>query len=468
MAATVPLPIPGYNSRFTATAPYDLPAVPYDEVLFIAGQVVQNSELNELQESIFNRITNGFNTLFQDGAVVKDCAVTVNAVSGAVTAGAGVLWVSGNFRGVSPGTFTIAVTGTVQIGVWVNQYGITYVQDPTLLDPSVGFDNTSEPGAGRLRTDLRWGFPTDGTTGADGTSGVFHPVYTVNNGILQTTNAPPNIDAIAQAIAHYDRESTGGYYVADGLAVQAQPNVGANQIYSVAEGEARVNGNDIIFPTATTVAYAATPDLANVLGETQLSTVSGAGTQTVTTNFAPLATVDLVLYTQQKDVTVVHGVSGSADALPDTTVSSIVAVNQGGTWGGSSFTGGTTYVQGTSFKLTGNTVDWSIAGANPQPSGGSSYTTIYDATEQATVSNVSDTSFQITWPSGGIVGSNIEINYHYKMPRIDLLCLNPAGLWVWVKGVASLVSPCAARHPGRSAAGRNRQSDPGIPQPSPP
>lgn len=68
-------------------------------------------------------------------------------------------------------------------------------------------------------------------------------------------------------------------------------------------------------------------------------------------------------------LTLTRGTGTALDSLGQTGVISIVSVVQGGT----------TYVQGTggSYQLTGNSVDFSIAGANPVPAAGSAYTVIF-------------------------------------------------------------------------------------------
>lgn len=71
--------------------------------------------------------------------------------------------------------------------------------------------------------------------------------------------------------------------------------------------------------------------------------------------------------------TLTRGNSGNLDAIPQAGVLKIVSIIQGGT----------TYVQGTSFQLTGNSVDWSIAGVNPKPTAGTTYSIVYRYTQTA-------------------------------------------------------------------------------------
>jgi hypothetical protein len=74
--------------------------------------------------------------------------------------------------------------------------------------------------------------------------------------------------------------------------------------------------------------------------------------------------------------TVTRSSSQTFDTLQDTGVLYIVSVTHNST----------TYVQGTSYKLTGNTVDWSIAGSNPVPAANATYTVVYRYTYTAVAS----------------------------------------------------------------------------------
>src|SRR5699024_1778092 len=99
-----------------------------------------------------------------------------------------------------------------------------------------------------------------------------------------------------------------------------------------------------------------------------------------------------VRITAQKQATMVHGTfAGVQDPLPDTSVIEIVAVNQGGTWNGTAFVGGTTYVKDTDYKLTSGKVDWSLPGNEPAP--GSTYSVVYRHITAVDPTGVDNTGF---------------------------------------------------------------------------
>jgi len=98
------------------------------------------------------------------------------------------------------------------------------------------------------------------------------------------------------------------------------------------------------------------------------------------------ATVAFGTRTERQVVTRTRGLADGKDVLPSATVSAIVAVNAGGTWNGSAFEGGTTYVAGTDYVLdSAANVSWAPAGA--EPAAGSTYTVVYDRQLVTTISH---------------------------------------------------------------------------------
>ncbi|MFL5900995.1 MAG: DUF4815 domain-containing protein [Solirubrobacterales bacterium] len=400
----------------------------YDEHLFIAGPALQSAELNEIQARQKSRLKAIADSLFRDGDIVRDAVVIVNPTTGTATCSSGAVYLRGAVRGVPAATLTIP-TGTHSIGIYLVDSVVDATTDTSLKDPASGQLNYQRSGAARLKVQPVWGYDTDGTVGD------FFPIYIADDRVLRPKTPPPTIDAVAQSIAKYDRDSTGGSYIVRGMEVSMLPDSGSNQVYSVAEGACRANGQDIEFATSRRLTFNPAADLKLIQSEPHVS--AGASSQLVTTTYGPIASIQTITITKQVVETVTHGAfAGVSDALANTSVLSIVAVNQGGTWGGSSFTGGTTYTPTTDYTLTGNSVNWSPAGA--EPASGSTYTVVYQYIATVTADSSTDDGFYVT---GAVTGTLILVTYNQKLPRIDRICVNEDGQLVWLKGVATNYNP---------------------------
>lgn len=407
--------ITGYHNRFDATKNYE-------EHLFRAGYVLQSAELNEIQTAINTRLKGIGDALFKDGDVVRDAQVVVDSSTGIVRCASGAIYLRGAVRGVPPATFTISTVGVVAIGVYLRTIAVTELDDPELRDPASLTRNYQEPGAGRKKVTAEWGFA------GDSQAGDFFPVYEVEDGTLRAKEAPPTLDAFNQALARYDRDSAGGTYVVTGLAVQRLGDLNSGeQVYSVAEGRARVNGYGVEQNTARRVVYDAQPDLRLINSEPHVSTTASA--QRVNVDRTPINDISEVTVTLQKTVTLTHGgFVGAADPLPDTSILQIMSVTQGGT----------TYTQGVDYKLTSGAVDWSLAGA--EPATGSTYSVTYRYITNVTPTNIDETGFTVT---GAVVGSLVLVTYNQKLPRFDRLVMTADGALTWIKGVAAEWNPQA-------------------------
>ena len=173
--------------------------------------------------------------------------------------------------------------------------------------------------------------------------------------------------------------------------------------------------------------YTEDPDLEAIANEPKTS--STAGTQTITTNYQPLETVQDVVITTEVTETLTHGAfSGASDALGNTSVLSIQSIVQGST----------TYTINADFILNGDQVDWSPSGNEPAP--GSTYDVTYRYLTSVTPTNVdlAAGTFEIT---GAVVGTLVLIDYRWKLPRFDLLAMQTDGTVVRQKGVSHRFKP---------------------------
>lgn len=389
----------------------------YREILFRDGYGTQASEINELESITAAHVRGIGDAIFSDGDIIKDAQISVDASSGSVTAEAGQVYLAGTVYSVSASAFTVPLQGTFSVGIRLKETIISEAEDAGLLNPAVGSRGQGEPGAWRRRVQAVWGYDGDGSTGS------FYPIYTIDDGVVRAKETPPDLDSVTQGIARYDRDSTGGgTYVCSGMTVRAADDVGGAQIYTVAESRCRVCGYGVELLTSRRLTYAAEPDLRLI--DTEAIVADGSATQRITVAHPPIRSITALRVTLEKTETVVHGsYTGCADTLAETSVRSLVSVMQGST----------TYAEGTDFKRTGDTVDWSPSGA--EPATGSTYTVTYTYIAKDVVP--SDQDYDGFSVSGAVQGSDILVSYQQALPRVDRLCITSDGAFSWIQGVAS-------------------------------
>jgi len=415
----------------------------FEHHMFRAGHVLQGAELNEVQSAAIARLKSVADAIFKDGDIIRDAQTSIDQDTGHTQCGAGAVYLRGAVREIAGHSFLIPTDKTVSIGLYLVERVITEVDDPNLRDPAVEVQNYQEPGAGRLQVTAVWGWQAGDVT--DGQLGEFYPVYAADFGVLRVKTAPPQLDSVSQAIASYDRDSTGGDYVVSGLKVSKLPDIAGVQQYSIEAGAARVAGFAVNLPSSRRLPYPAEPVLEFIDSEPSVSTTINA--QRILFDRTPVANITQVRVTARTRSEIVHGTfQGARDPLPESAVVEVIAINQGGTINaqGTGFTGGTTFVQGTDYKLTGQTIDWSLDGA--EPGNGSTYQVIFHHIKTVAPTAVDDLGFTVT---GAVQGTLVQTSYNVKLPRIDRLCATQEGQFVWIEGTSTSFNPVAPVVPNR-------------------
>ena len=403
------------HNRFDATKNFE-------SIEFRQDKVLQSAELIELQDMQAHRQRGVFDALFRDGDVKRDARIVVNAETGAVQAESGAIYLQGAMRGVPPGAFVVPTVGMVNVGIYLRTSMVTELDDPSLLNPANGTPAYQEPGAWRRKVEPFWGYA------GDGQEGDFFPVWVVEDGYVRAKEPPPNLDAVTQALGRYDRDSTGGYYIVDGLQVAMAADLPTGeQVYTITEGRARVDGSGFEIQAGRRLVYAATPELLTVDSEPHLSTTIGP--QRIDVGRPPFKGIPQARITARKTVTLVHGgFGGAADPLPDPSVIQIEVVKQNAV----------TFTATADYKLSAGQVDWSPSGA--EPSVGSSYEVTYLYIATVVPTGADGRGFTVT---GAVPGTSTLVTYQQQLRRIDRLCLNREGAFEWVRGIASSWAPTA-------------------------
>ena len=404
------------NNRYRASDP----STQHEHVLVRANRFAQSSEINEIQSIARAREARALGALFSDGDIVRGAELTVTAATGAAAVAAGQVYLDGQVRDTPAAQLTVPTSGQHTVGIYLRRLVITHNDDPRLrgLDPAVRGYN--EPGADRIHVSLSWGLQ------GSGAAGQFYGVWRVIDGVVQPRQPAPQLSGVAQAIAHYDRDSAGGTYVVRGMSTTMLPDLddGA-QAYTVDAGAARVNGYPVEQPAARRLHYTARPDLALI--DSEPHTVTTTGDQRIEFDRWPVIGPAQVRIQSRKTAQVVHGgFSGVADPLPDNAVVIVETVSQGGT----------TYTEGADYTFSAGQIDWSPGGAEPAP--GSTYDVTYQHIHSPAPLNQDARGLTIT---GALPGTLALLTYHHALRRIDRIVLSDDGHISVVRGVPAAWSP---------------------------
>ncbi len=385
-------------------------------VLFYGDRpFIQMAELNEMQTIARGRHDRLSRLVARDGDRIAGADAIVDVDAGTVTLAEGQIWIAGDrFPVLATVLSSVAMTGRVEIGVRLVRSYITHETDPSLVGLVPGSLAEGEGGAAREVAGIAWAIATD-----DG-DGEFYPVYLLQDGTILDQKEPPLLDGVTQALAVYDRVH--GHYIVSGCRVTALGADGGFQNFSIEQGEANISGFKRTRAASLRHAEPEDWDEAAVPGETH--TYPGGASATFTLDFFPLSEVTGILLEKERTVTLTRGaLANGIDGLPDTSVIQILEVKQGAT----------VY---TTWIKTGNGVDWAPAGA--EPATGSSYDVKYRYRANVVANSTTDRTITV---SGGATGGEAILSYTYKLPRIDLLCLDVSGAPVYVKGVPARANP---------------------------
>lgn len=410
-----------YEDTSGLASAYDrAPARPRtSRVVFREGQAffAQGAELNEVQSIVARRGERVGNLTAHDGDRVSGAEALVDTGAGTVQCLAGTIYVRGDVHPVDASTLeNVPMAGDVSIGVRLSTATVTEVEDPSLLGLEPGTAGEGEPGAARQDLTLAWGFSGDGGTGD------LYQVYLLRDGVILDQTDPPLLSGIMQQIATYDRDANGSYIVT-GHKVTALGKVNGDQMFSISEGVANIDGFKRTRDAALRYGEPEAWDSAVVVDEPHTFADGGSGTAVIALNHGPIDLITSVIVTKEVTETLVRG--GTPDTMDPLTQSSVVSIE-------SVTQGGTTYVAGTDYQLTADQVDWTLGGA--EPATGSSYDVTYRYRASIDPDSHDDTTVTI---SGGVTGEPADIAYTWKMCRVDLLCLDQAGGAVYVKGISS-------------------------------
>ncbi len=413
--------INGYYNRFN-------PDDHYVKSLYRSGKGLQSAELNEDHEYLRYNLKQIADALFSDGSILKGGSISINTTTNIATCQESIAYANEGYTVLIPsGVVSLVGMGEEVLGFATLEETITEDEDSTLRDPAVGTRNYNEPGAARLKITARWCKQIDLQP-----EEYFYPIHTIVDSILTTQEVvAPELESTRQLIAKYDYGSNGSYVI-DGFTPGFAEDdvVGHEHIMTMSEGEARVEGYSVAFQYAQKVRVPYAEDTREIAGEPKSYT--GAGWYDM--SFTPIASVIEILGIAQTTESVRKGAGGSADALTNYPVVSIVSVVYGAT----------TYTPGSpgsgDYYLDSNRyVNWSNPGPAIEPPPDVYYDVTYQYTSQPTAT-VHTNRTQL-YVDNLAVGTTFFVDYTYYLPRIDRIYLLKDGDFAVVKGVPDDLNP---------------------------
>jgi len=345
----------------------------WDKILFRAGTIVQSAELNEIQSMLddYHRKLGG--SIYKDGDVISGLEIFQVKEDGTefVNILAGRVYMDGRVRHIDQqNKVRIDATGTEYLGLKRDIRFITESEDTSLRDPAENVDNFNQPGAHRRRFDYSW---VRWLPGQDSTA---VQIYEMLDGATKTVHIGTIYSQLFDAMARRTFDESGNYMLRPfPVTIKTNPDDSTTYIATIGIGKAYVQGYEVELGTSQNVTFERALDVKTVTNEAHTYLED------------PDAVVNNWIYLYQLDnpfVKEIHSVqavvyrnetvsgppAGGADTLTNTPVEEIyqVADAAGMTYDSTkhSYIGaGTVYTQGVDYQLLNNTVDWSLAGAEP-------------------------------------------------------------------------------------------------------
>ena len=414
---------PGYGDRHDRSRRQHAIAFP-DLGRDHQGIYLQSTDINEMQSRALDQVRRVGDYIIQDGRIMDGQYPIVDEPDShhiRVRLPACPIYMRGLVHDVDEAVFILPNTGELVIGVRSQENLVTDIEDSSLKGSVPGTEAFMEEGAARVEIILTWGHSLETDPRP------LQSVFQVRDGKILTVETNTDQSEIYKSLEKYSRESNGSF-VNTGFDVTAVGLNGAGkQVLSIAEGVAYVSGRRIVRQQSMRVEVTEEPDLRNVDAEPHPFTAATGGTQIFKVSKTPIESVRRVVVEKETTETVLHGpFSGAVDPLQHPSVTAILEIKQGGT----------VYTSPASWILSQGQIDWSPNGAEPSP--GSNYTVKYRYNENIQPDAVTRDTVTVT---GAANGTNVLLDYAYKLPRIDALCLDMAGAPVYIKGVSAVSRP---------------------------
>jgi len=390
----------------------------YTTMVGVPDRYLQARELTQLNRLLQYQIRDIGNILFNQGAVLEGCQLTITGNQATVTAGK--IYYNGFVLPVPETTLTITKQGTEIIGVNITESIVTEEEDSSLRDPYPAGRGYNRPGMHRIKI----------TTEVVLSDQAQLKLYELVDGVPRQTRKPTEFSEIINILARRTYDESENYLVR-GLEVSCLPREDGKADIAVSPGKAYVLGYEVELPS---------PHIHTVDPSTDYATVTDemypydSNVTTYKLYQQPVRSVISVRANVLVDNFVIYhsAAVGGADTIPFPNVLNVIEVRQGST----------VYVRGVDYNIINqNIIDWSPQGNEPAP--GSAYTVTFvyhkvltNLDYEVVTDSQGEKYIQFLPTKDNIVdGSYFEVDYTYYLSRIDILYLDSEGNTSFLRGI---------------------------------
>ena len=312
--------------------------------MFRAGDGLQSRELNEIQTTLIHRLQGVADALLKDGDIVSGANLQIDADTGPGDPGGRVA----SICAARCARCRLPVSPSRSMAAWPSACASPPApspnsKTPTCANPPSACATTRSRGRAAAGETLAWGWEGAGTS--DGQPGDFHAVYALDNGLLENRRQPPVLDGVIASLARYDYDANGHYVDRRaGRALFSAPTPMPKSTSSGGGGprqHRRLQGRR---SQSQRLRLPIDPDLQRVSSEPQVFNDAGDGSMVVTINRRRWRRCSTSRSPSRRPRRWSHGAfTGSRDVLTEPRWFAVLEVKQGGT----------TYAQGTDYKVVG-------------------------------------------------------------------------------------------------------------------
>ena len=412
----------------------------YVAIAAIPGRIAQAREFTQAQTILRDHISRLGDALLANGSIISGCSLVINGTSVTVTEGS--IYLEGLVRDIDSTALTITGIGFERICVKVVQTIVTENEDSSLRDPAQNYENAGQAGAHRIKETVVFSVARD----TDVNQGV--TIYTLSDGELLKVESQTDTQSYwIETLARRTYDEAGSYKV-NGLELRDRGSQAATEdgiLLTITDGKAYVKGYEVTKQTSSTIKLDYCTETRNVRNEPKVYREGVTNVWNLTN--VPAKELKSVMAVVETSEIMIRGVRGSyirggIDTLNNQPVVSIKQIMDATK----------TYTQGIDYQLSGDSVDWSLSGDEPEL--GATYSVIYTYNREMEIGEGKEVVLRneldsldnkyrskVEWLSRDVFpvpGSTLLMDYSYYLARKDLIVLDQNGLFTVYKGTPDL------------------------------